>query len=95
MVAISVDTPAESEHLRQTAHYSFLFLSDDKTQVIRRWDLVHPKAGVGGADIARPAEYLVDSTGKVRWVNLAEDYLVRTRPSQVLEAADSAHLAAN
>ena len=95
MVAISVDTPAESEQLREAAHYSFLFLCDDKTEVIRRWDLVHPHAGESGADIARPAEYLLDSSGKVRWVNLAEDYLVRTRPNQVLEAADSAHLAAN
>ncbi len=93
VVAISVDPPSVSQHLRQIAGYSFLFLSDDKAQVIHRWDLVHPRAGVDGADIARPAEYLLDSSGKVRWVNLAESYLVRTSPKQVLQAVDAMNLA--
>jgi peroxiredoxin len=96
VVAISVDPPSVSQHLRQIAGYSFLFLSDDKAQVIQwdlQWDLVHPHAGIGGADIARPAEYLVDSSGKVRWVNLAESYFVRTRPKQVLQAVDATNLA--
>ena len=93
MVAISVDPPSDSQHLREIAGYSFLFLSDDKAQVIHQWDLVHPHAGIDGADIARPAEYLLDSSGKVRWVNLTEGYLVRTRPKQVLQAVDSMNLA--
>ena len=93
MVAISVDPPSVSQHLRQIAGYSFLFLSDDKAQVIHQWDLVHPHAGIAGADIARPAEYLLDSSGKVRWVNLAESYFVRTRPKQVLQAVDAMNFA--
>ncbi len=93
MVAISVDPPSESQHLREIAGYSFLFLSDHRAQVIHQWDLVHPHAGIDGADIARPAEYLLDSSGKVRWVNLAEGYLVRTRPKQVLQAIDAMNLA--
>jgi len=55
--------------------------------VIRRYDLVHAGAGINGQDIARPAEFLVDSSGTVRWVNLTENYLVRARPEQILEAA--------
>lgn len=92
MVAISVDPPSESQHLREIAGYSFVFLSDEKAQVIHQWDLVHPHAGIEGADIARPAEYLLDSSGKVRWVNLAESYLVRTRPKQVLQAVEAMNL---
>lgn len=88
MVAISVDTPAESEKLRKSQGYTFPILSDAKDDVIRRWDLVHPRAGVDGADIARPAEFLIDSSGKVVWVNLTEDYRVRARPEQVLKAFD-------
>ena len=42
-----------------------------------------------GKDIARPAEFLIDSSGTVRWVNLTENYMVRARPEQVLEAAKS------
>ncbi|MDE3170799.1 MAG: peroxiredoxin family protein [Acidobacteriota bacterium] len=89
VIAISVDTPEESEHLRQTQGYTFPILSDGKREVIRRWDLVHEHGGEGGADIARPAEFLIDSSGRVRWVNLTEDYRVRARPEQALAAFDS------
>jgi peroxiredoxin len=90
VIAISVDTPAESQHLRETQGYTFPILSDSKDEVIRRWDLVHPHGGVDGADIARPAEFLIDSSGKVWWVNLTDDIRVRTRPEQVLRAFDTA-----
>jgi peroxiredoxin len=93
VAAVSVDTPDESEHLRQSASYSFLFLCDDKDALIRSWDLVHPRGGVANADIARPAEFILDSTGKVRWVKLTDDYLIRARPEEVLQALDSLHLA--
>jgi len=91
IVGISVDTPAESQHLRETQGYTFPILSDAKDEVIRRWDLVHPHGGPEGADIARPAEFLIDSSGKILWVNLTEDIRVRTRPEQVLRAFDAAN----
>ena len=86
-VAISVDTPEVSRDLCQKAGYTFTFLSDPKADVIRRYDLVHSGAGIEGQDIARPAEFLLDSSGTVRWVNLTENYWVRARPEQILEAA--------
>ena len=86
-VAISVDTPKESQDLQQKAGYSFTFLSDQNTDAIRRYDLVHKGAGITGNDIARPAEFLIDSSGTVRWVNLTENYWVRARPEQVLEVS--------
>jgi len=86
-VAISVDTPEESRGLAQKAGYAFTFLSDQNTDVIKRYDLVHAGAGINGHDIARPAEFLLDSSGTVRWVNLTENYWVRARPEQVLEVS--------
>jgi peroxiredoxin len=86
-VAISVDTPEMSRDLCRKAGYTFTFLSDPKAEVIRRYDLLHPGAGENGQDIARPAEFLLDSSGTVRWVNLTEDFRVRARPEQVVEAA--------
>lgn len=71
----------------QKAGYSFPFLSDQNTEAIRRYDLVHKGAGITGNDIARPAEFLIDASGTVRWVNLTENYWVRARPEQVLEVA--------
>jgi peroxiredoxin len=86
-VAISVDAPDVSRDLAQKAGYSFPLLADQNTEVIKRYDLVHAGAGENGHDIARPAEFLVDSTGTVRWINLTENYWVRTRPEQVLEVS--------
>ena len=86
-VAISVDTPEVSRNLSQQQGYTFPFLSDQNVEVIRRYDLVHAGAGEKGHDIARPAEFLLDSTGTVRWINLTENYWVRARPEQVLEVS--------
>lgn len=76
-----------SRDLCRKAGYTFTFLSDPKADVIRRYDLLHPGAGVKGQDIARPAEFLVDSSSVIRWVNLTEDYRVRARPDQLIEQA--------
>ena len=86
-VAISTDTSQESRDLIQKAGYSFPFLSDHNTEAIRRYDLVHKGAGISGGDIARPAEFLIDSTGTVRWVHLTENYWVRARAEQILEVS--------
>ena len=86
-VAISVDSPEVSRDLCQKAGYTFTFLSDPKAEAIRRYDLLHPAAGINGQDIARSAEFLLDASGTVRWVNLTDNYLVRARPEQILEAA--------
>ena len=85
-VAISVDSPEVSRDLAQKAGYSFPLLSDPRAEAIRRYDLVHAGAGIKGRDIARPAEFLLDSSGVVRWINLTENYWVRARPEQILEA---------
>ena len=86
-VAISVDSPEESRDLCQKAGYTFTFLSDPNLDAIRRYDLVHKGQGEDGRDIARPAEFLIDSIGTVRWRMLTENYWVRARPEQILDAA--------
>lgn len=88
-VAISVDSPEESRNLAQQQGYTFPLLSDPNTQAIRSYDLVHAGAGENGRDIARPAEFLIDSSGTVRWINLTENYWTRARPEQLLEVARS------
>jgi len=85
VVAISVDSPAESQKLCQSRGYGFPFLSDPNAEVIRLYGVLHPKAGEDGRDIARPAEFLVDAAGTIRWVNLTDDIRVRARPQAVLE----------
>jgi peroxiredoxin len=86
VVAISVDPPDINKRQSQKLGYTFPLLSDPNAKVIRRYDVLHPGAGPKGADIARPAEFLIDSNGVVRWVNLTENIAVRARPEQMLEA---------
>jgi peroxiredoxin len=90
-VAISVDPPAVSENLRKKQGYAFTFLCDPKAEVIRRYDLLHKAGGPGESDISRPAEFLVDPSGIVRWENFTEDIRVRPRAQQLLAAARSIH----
>lgn len=69
--------------------FTYTFLSDEKSEATRRYDLLHTGGGHGEvADIARPGEFLIDPTGTVRWVDLTESYWVRARPETVLKAYD-------
>jgi peroxiredoxin len=86
-VAISVDSPETNRDMLAKAGYTFTFLSDPNAEVIRRYDLLHAGAGINGQDISRPAEFLLGTDGEVRWVNLTENYWVRARPEQILEAS--------
>jgi len=86
-VAISVDTPEVSGKLAAKAGYTFPILSDPNTETIRGYDLLHKGAGPDGSDISRPAEFLVDSSGVVRWENFTEDIRIRARADQMLAAA--------
>jgi peroxiredoxin len=78
-VVISIDTPEVSRALSREAGYTLTFLSDPSLAVIGRYD-------VANGDKARPAEFLLDSTGTVRWRNLTNSIFVRARPEQLLEA---------
>ena len=88
VVAISVDPPEESRELARKRGYTYPILSDEKMDVIRKYDLVHTGGGNGGADIARPAEFLLAGDGVVRWVNLTDNYKTRATPAMVLKALD-------
>ena len=83
-----MDTPEVSRRHAQKLGLTFTLLSDPTTEVIRRYDLLHQGGGPKSSDIARPAEFLLDRTGTVRWMNLTESAAVRARPEQVLAAID-------
>lgn len=87
-MAISVDSNEESRALCQGQGYTFPVLSDSKPDVVRAYGVLHAHGGPDGKDIARPAEFLVDQAGTIRWVNLTESLLARLRPDTVLRAID-------
>ena len=94
MVAISVDAPKVTRQHCQRLGFTYTFLSDPKAEAVQRYDLLHKAGGPNSTDIARPAEFLIDSTGTIRWVNLTESVTVRARPEQVLKAFDELKAAA-
>ncbi len=86
-MAISVDPPEVSRNLANKAGYTFTVLSDPDATVIRKYHLLHPAGGPGEHNIARPAEFLVDSSKIARWTNFTEDIRVRARADELLAAA--------
>lgn len=88
VLAISVDSHEESRKLCQSRGYTFPFLSDPNAATIRAYGVLHPHGGEEGRDIARPAEFLIDPAGTIRWENLTENLLARLRPETVLHVLD-------
>lgn len=89
VVGVSVDPPAVSKKHAAEQGFSMLFLSDEDGRVLKEWDLLHEDAH-DGHDISRPAEFLVDSSGVVRWRNLSDNFMVRMDAADALEAIDTA-----
>jgi peroxiredoxin len=81
-VAISADTPEESRELCRKAGLTFPILSDRDAETIRRYDLLVQGGGEGGRDISTTAEFLLDSSGIVRWRKMTE-----TRAEHFVDAA--------
>ena len=92
VVAISVEASDINRRHCQKLGFTSTCLSDPNAEAIRRYDLLHKGGGPNGTNIARPAEFLIDSKGTVRWVNLTESVTVRARPEQVLKAFDELKL---
>ena len=84
-MAVSIDPPETTREHVEKMGWTYTFLSDQQAEVIRRYDLFHPEGGQEG-DVARPAEFLIDPSGTVRWVDLTDSYWVRARPETVLAA---------
>ncbi len=87
LVAISVDPPAVSKKHAAEQGYTFVFLSDETGKVLKGWDLLHEEAH-DGHDISRPAEFLIDSAGVVRWRNLSDNFMQRMDADDALAAID-------
>lgn len=89
LYAVSVDPPEASEALRRRLGVDFTFLSDPQGQVLDQLG-IHQRGGrIDGADIAYPAQVLVDRDGVVRWTYTSESYRVRARPEDVFTAIQS------
>lgn len=86
MIAVSVDSPAESAKVISRNKLPFPILSDANRTVIREYGLVHTGGGPGASEIAIPANILVDHDGKILWRHIATKVQDRADPDDLVAA---------
>ena len=79
VIAISVDGSEKNSELANKLNIPFPILSDVDHKVIDAYDLYN-----SDGKIARPALFVIDQKGIVRWVFLDEDYRIRAVNDTVL-----------
>ena len=86
MVAISVDAPGDSQRVSKKLGLEFPLLADEGLGVIDAYGVLHPRGGISGRDIARPAIYLIGPDGTILWRVLTDNWRIRLRPEELLAA---------
>lgn len=72
VVAISIDKPEKSRELADKLKIPFAILSDVDHKIIDAYELYNPDGR-----ISKPATFVLDSKGIVRWSFFEEDYKLR------------------
>ena len=85
VLAICKDPVEDNARTAENLKLDFSILSDPKLEVTESYDLLHREASIDGGDIARPALFIIDRQGIVRWRELTNNWRVRVRSETVLE----------
>ena len=85
VVAICVDGVEENARVAKRLELDFPILSDRDLLAIDAYGLRHQAASMEGHDIARPAVFVIDGAGIVRWRSLTDNWRVRVRPEEILK----------
>ena len=85
ILAISSDQPEQGTEIAEAYGIEFGLLADPELQVIDAFGLRHENGGIAG-DVARPATFILDREGRIVWRDLTENWRVRPRADQLLEA---------
>ena len=78
-----VDPVEQNAKVVRELGLSFPILADTEHQVIDAYDLRHDEGGSNGP-IARPATFVIDRNGVIRWRNLTDNYRLRPSADDVL-----------
>ncbi len=80
IIAISADPPPLVVTTRQRLNLTYLILSDAEKEAISAYNVVDPS----NPRIARPATYIIDETGIIRWKFLDEKFDIRLTSEQII-----------
>lgn len=84
ILAVAVDPVEQNAEVVKNLELGYRVLADPKLEAIDAYGLRHIGGGNDGHDIARPASFLIDEQGIVRWRNLTANYRMRPRPDEIL-----------
>ncbi len=88
IVAIVVDPVERNAEVVANLGLSYPILADPELKAIDAYGVRHSHAPGGVGDIARPASFLLDEQGVVRWRDLTQNYRIRPRPQTILAQVD-------
>lgn len=88
IVAITVDPVEQNAALAADLGLTYRIGADPGLAAIDAFGLRHDDP-TSGMSIARPASFLIDRAGVVRWRDLTENYRRRPRPDAILQALDA------
>jgi peroxiredoxin len=88
LVAVSPDTVDELKQLQRRRNWNISLLADPTTEIIRLYGVQNrnftPRRGPF-RELAIPTTILLDSAGKVPWIEQTRDFRVRSQAEQILE----------
>ena len=84
---MAVDPVEQNAAVVRKLGLEYPILADPDLAMTDAYGLRHV-GGHGSADIARPATFVVDANGVVRWRDLTENFRIRPHPQDVLRAID-------
>ena len=87
VVAISNDNQ-ETARATQTNFPHLVVVSDAEQNMANAMQVIHAGAGPKGEDTNAPTTFLVDSSGRVRWLFRPERFIVRLSADDLLKAID-------
>lgn len=85
VVVISADSVEDNARLAKKKRFDFHLLADPELTAIDLFGVRHQGASIDGGDIARPAVFLADDSGQIRWTWMTANWRIRVRPEMVLD----------
>lgn len=88
VVVASADGLEESQKTQKDFPH-LIVLSDPERKLIKAAEVLHPKAGQHGEDVAAPTTFLIDNQGTVRAVFRPKQVISRLSVEDVLAAVEA------
>jgi peroxiredoxin len=88
VVVVSADNLEESQKTQKDFPH-LIVLADPERKLMKAAEVLHPKAGQHGEDVAAPTTFFIDNQGTVRSVFRPKQVISRLSAEEVLAAVDA------